>query len=123
MPAMSRPSAPAATVWSDPRARSCWTTAGGLASTGIATADVARRLRVARASEATRITTYERAAHCQPAERARAIAQCQLRIQEIDDALQRVDDGSYGVCHGCGHPIALARLETLPYTRYCERCG
>ena len=39
-------------------------------------------------------------------------------LGEIDAALARVRDGSYGICAGTGEPIALARLEAIPYTRH-----
>ena len=39
-------------------------------------------------------------------------------LGEIDAALQRVRDGSYGICAGTGEPIALDRLEAIPYTRH-----
>jgi len=37
---------------------------------------------------------------------------------EIDDALQRIDDGTYGICEGTGLPISKARLEAQPWARY-----
>jgi len=39
-------------------------------------------------------------------------------LKEIDNALQRIDGGSYGVCQGTGEPIAKARLEAKPWARY-----
>jgi RNA polymerase-binding protein DksA len=39
-------------------------------------------------------------------------------IREIDDALQRIQDGSYGICEGTGKPIGKARLEAQPWARY-----
>ncbi len=39
-------------------------------------------------------------------------------ISEIDDALARIDDGTYGICEGTGKPIARARLEAQPWARY-----
>ena len=39
-------------------------------------------------------------------------------ITEIDDALQRISDGTYGICEGTGLPIAKARLEAQPWARY-----
>jgi len=39
-------------------------------------------------------------------------------LTEIDDALQRIDDGTYGICEGTGLPIAKARLEAQPWARY-----
>lgn len=43
----------------------------------------------------------------------------QKLIKEIDAALDRVDDGTYGICEGSGKPIPKKRLEALPWTRYC----
>jgi DnaK suppressor protein len=40
-------------------------------------------------------------------------------LREIDDALQRVEDKTYGVCEGTGKPIPKARLEAQPWARYC----
>jgi len=40
----------------------------------------------------------------------------------IDDALARIDEGSYGVCESCESDIAEARLEALPFTRLCVSC-
>jgi DnaK suppressor protein len=42
---------------------------------------------------------------------------------EIDAALQRIDNGTFGTCEECGQPIAEARLEALPYVRYCIQCA
>ena len=43
-------------------------------------------------------------------------------LQAIEDALGRIDEGSYGVCRDCGEPIADARLEAIPWTRSCISC-
>ncbi len=40
-------------------------------------------------------------------------------IQQIDDALARMDEGTYGHCEACGEPIEAARLEALPYATLC----
>ena len=40
-------------------------------------------------------------------------------INEIDDALQRIEDGTYGICEGTGKPISKARLKAQPWARYC----
>lgn len=47
----------------------------------------------------------------------------QETLKLIDAALGRIRDGSYGVCAECEHPIARARLQALPYTRYCIECA
>ncbi|MGV8948872.1 MAG: TraR/DksA family transcriptional regulator [Candidatus Paracaedibacter sp.] len=39
--------------------------------------------------------------------------------QEIEDALQRIDEGVYGYCEETSEPIGLKRLLALPYARYC----
>lgn len=44
------------------------------------------------------------------------------RILEIDDALQRIENGSYGTCSRCGETIAERRLEVQPSTPYCLSC-
>jgi len=40
-------------------------------------------------------------------------------VREIDDALQRMEEETYGVCEGTGKPISKARLEAQPWARYC----
>jgi len=40
----------------------------------------------------------------------------------IDDALKRIDDGTFGTCRSCEQQIALERLEALPYTTHCVDC-
>ena len=40
-------------------------------------------------------------------------------LAEVEAALQRISDGSYGVCEVCGQPIADGRLEARPWTPFC----
>lgn len=40
-------------------------------------------------------------------------------LTEIRDALQRIDQGTFGICEGTGKPIAKARLNANPWARYC----
>jgi DnaK suppressor protein len=40
-------------------------------------------------------------------------------LVDIDDALRRIDEGTYGICIDCGRPIEQARLEAVPWARYC----
>ena len=40
-------------------------------------------------------------------------------LHEIDGALQRIEEGTYGICEGTGNPIPKARLEAQPWARYC----
>ena len=44
-------------------------------------------------------------------------------IADIDDALEKIADGSYGSCDRCGNAIAAARLEALPATTLCMACA
>ena len=40
-------------------------------------------------------------------------------VSEIDAALKRIDDGTYGVCASCGQPIGKERLEARPWATLC----
>ena len=44
-----------------------------------------------------------------------------VKIKQVDDALGRLDDGTYGVCESCGLEIAEERLLALPFTRSMPR--
>jgi DnaK suppressor protein len=59
-------------------------------------------------------------------ERARVaslIRQTEASLVEIERALERVDEGSYGRCLVCGQPIAPARLQARPTARTCIDCA
>ena len=43
-------------------------------------------------------------------------------LKQIDRALARIDDGSYGTCEVCASEIPAERLEALPYTTQCIDC-
>ncbi len=43
-------------------------------------------------------------------------------IKKIHDALQRMENGSYGFCESCGDEIGVARLKARPVTRLCINC-
>lgn len=43
-------------------------------------------------------------------------------VREIDDALARIDAGTYGTCIRCGQPIPDERLEAVPYAVLCVPC-
>jgi RNA polymerase-binding protein DksA len=49
--------------------------------------------------------------------------QVQRHLAEVDAALQRLDDGTYGVCERCGSPIGEGRLEARPAARTCIDCA
>lgn len=51
------------------------------------------------------------------------IARSRDRLDEIDAALERVDDGFYGRCETCGASIGRDRLEVLPAARQCVGCA
>ncbi len=41
------------------------------------------------------------------------------RLTDVRDALRRIDDGTYAKCVVCGRPIEEARLDAVPWARYC----
>jgi DnaK suppressor protein len=43
-------------------------------------------------------------------------------LQAIEEALKRIEEGTFGVCRDCGEPIASARLSAIPWTRVCITC-
>ena len=43
-------------------------------------------------------------------------------LRAIEEALGRIDRGTYGVCRDCGEPIAEARLRAIPWARVCITC-
>ncbi|MGC9357287.1 MAG: TraR/DksA family transcriptional regulator [Anaerolineae bacterium] len=48
--------------------------------------------------------------------------QLQRSLENIQRALGKFEDGTYGICESCGGIIDLPRLEALPAARYCVRC-
>ena len=44
------------------------------------------------------------------------------KLVAIDDALQRINEKTYGICESCEGEIQLGRLKILPFTRLCVRC-
>lgn len=43
-------------------------------------------------------------------------------LYHLNQALQRIEDGSYGICEACGNPIPDERLEIVPHARLCIAC-
>ncbi|EGJ52084.1 RNA polymerase-binding protein DksA [Desulfocurvibacter africanus] len=43
-------------------------------------------------------------------------------IKKIKEAIQRIDDGSYGICEECGEDISVPRLKARPVTTLCIHC-
>jgi DnaK suppressor protein len=51
------------------------------------------------------------------------IANQQLKeLNEIDDALKRINNGTYGICEMCDETIALGRLRAKPFAKFCTPC-
>jgi DnaK suppressor protein len=48
--------------------------------------------------------------------------QATLAVEEIDDAVKRIEDKTYGYCERCYQPIPKPRLRALPYARLCVAC-
>ena len=44
-------------------------------------------------------------------------------LSQIDDALRRIDNGTYGECEDCEKTIPKARLNAIPYAHRCVRCA
>jgi DnaK suppressor protein len=44
-------------------------------------------------------------------------------VSEINDALARIEQGTFGKCENCHQEISRDRLRVLPYARYCIRCA
>ncbi len=43
-------------------------------------------------------------------------------LEEIESALRRIKNGTYGKCEQCSQPIDKKRVKALPYSRYCIKC-
>jgi DnaK suppressor protein len=67
-----------------------------------------------------------------PTDRATADEEAELQIRfhqtdgpllrAIEGALDRIRQGTFGVCDACNNPISRARLEAVPWTRHCRDC-
>ncbi len=51
------------------------------------------------------------------------LANEQYIVAEAQEALRRIQNGSFGICESCGQFITKARLEAIPYTRFCVKCA
>lgn len=70
--------------------------------------------------------------HGDPADQASAASEAAIQvrlhqtdsrlIRAIDEALARVDRGTYGICELCEQPITAVRLTAVPWTRLCLDC-
>ena len=43
-------------------------------------------------------------------------------LREVEEALARVKEGTYGICAECEEPISPKRLQALPWAKFCVRC-
>ena len=43
-------------------------------------------------------------------------------LREVEEALERIEEGAYGDCMDCDEPISTKRLEAIPWARYCISC-
>jgi DnaK suppressor protein len=43
-------------------------------------------------------------------------------LEQVNAALRRIEDGTYGQCTQCGEPISPERLAVIPYAKYCIEC-
>ena len=53
----------------------------------------------------------------------RRLAAAEQTALDVNAALKRLDDGTYGLCAACTDPVPPARLELLPHTRTCVACS
>jgi RNA polymerase-binding protein DksA len=44
-------------------------------------------------------------------------------LSQAEEALERIEDGTYGICADCESSIPVARLEALPHTKLCVTCS
>jgi len=44
------------------------------------------------------------------------------KLDLIDEALERIEDGTYGHCEDCGAKIAEGRIKVMPFARHCVAC-
>lgn len=43
-------------------------------------------------------------------------------LNEIEDAIKRIDKGTYGICEMCDESIAIGRLRAKPFAKFCTPC-
>ncbi|MDT9685347.1 TraR/DksA C4-type zinc finger protein [Streptomyces sp. TRM76323] len=98
--------------------------ASGAAPGRLTDHEARQRLEHERASRLTQLKAIEAAGAEQQADDLLVAQRDSTRrvLKEIDAAFERLADGTYGRCQGCGTPIPAERLEILPYTRHCVGC-
>ncbi|WP_457596170.1 RNA polymerase-binding protein DksA [Hydrogenimonas sp.] len=50
------------------------------------------------------------------------LAKQQMELREIDEALVKIQNGTYGICEMCEEPIGTQRLKVKPFAKYCITC-
>lgn len=45
------------------------------------------------------------------------------QLRQVEEALERLDTGTYGTCRSCGRPVAPERLEAIPWVATCIDCA
>lgn len=69
-------------------------------------------------------TVDERAQDVTEYEREQAVEQnLELRLKEIRETLEKIEEGSYGLCSNCKSPIEKARLKAMPIVTSCFNCA
>ena len=51
------------------------------------------------------------------------VSELEARLQQVKEALQKIEDGTYGTCHKCGKQIEIARLDANPAATTCIACA
>ncbi|MGA2208415.1 MAG: TraR/DksA C4-type zinc finger protein [Acidimicrobiales bacterium] len=59
----------------------------------------------------------------EPSDESAELASIEARLEVIDAALRRLDDGTYARCDSCGRAIEDERLATEPAARWCASCA
>ena len=54
--------------------------------------------------------------------RSALLARSRLQLKQVESALRRLDEGTYGKCVQCGAPITPSRLKVLPHAPLCVKC-
>ncbi|MFK4147042.1 TraR/DksA family transcriptional regulator [Streptomyces sp. NPDC004065] len=54
--------------------------------------------------------------------RVKLAASARMVLADVEAALRRMDEGTYGDCHLCRRPVERERLAIVPQARYCARC-
>lgn len=44
------------------------------------------------------------------------------KLKQVDEALEKINSGEYGICSHCNNPIPEARLDVMPFAQYCVEC-